>query len=801
MATADQIERIVIELEEQGASGAYVAVKRVDGLLADLEKKQGPIGVLEGFNALQDSLSRSLVDMPNMAQLTDQAAGAWSRLVAQIRRYEEAQGRKRERNQAIVAAKQEAETNENAYRAALARQDEHAQSMRRRDRNAHVLEAKAQESAYQDALKRQDKFSARMRAGESPFGGPSDAPKKLSAQAKFGQMLFKSFGPKNAHAIGNVAEMLEKVGPVAAKVGPPVASAAVAIGALAVAAATGAAFGAKAFAGAVVDAQAYREDVLEAFKTVRRTQGDADRVLAQAASTADKLGIDRAQGAGQFLELLTKFQDTKVVDSLVRSLADLGTVDPNANLDGLTKALGKMQGQGKLTGEVLASLNDNGLEQGDVLAQLEKRYGKTREEINKMISAGKVNEVAGREAIQAAISQQVGGGPAGSAAAAKANRNLSSLMRRVEDIPKNILFDVAVGPGVDGIKDVLRDVLGYFDGASETGKEVRKVVGDLFNALIEGLTGDKVETKKGITGTLDAIVSGAKDAVPLVRDIASGVRMFAEVAATVGGAFSWVSSVTEPLGGLGEVAKTISAPFRIIASSVMGPLFILPELLAIGKPVKDLFEADWGKGLKELGNAMPGLGELRSLGGTIATSMSNAWEALSRTASNVFESALSIGANIPRGIISGIMGGIGGVISAGIAVGKAALGGTSETLVVKSPSQAYGYLGEMSTMGLENKLYGGVQDIYKAGQAVGLASLQGTAGAIGAANTNAGLGLVGAAPQGQAPITITLAPVIQIVGAKNEAQAQSMGAAAARGAQPELEVMLGVAMRRLAVGG
>jgi tape measure domain-containing protein len=816
MATADQIEKIIIDLEEHGAGKAYVNVKRLDDVFGQLAKQQGPLGVVEGFNALQDSLSRSLVALPNMAALTDQAAAATARLVAQVQRYGRAQADKSERNSALEGARADAQRLAAAQRAAnriptelqqappsidwagaLASQSQKAGSAIEAAAHSALEEATALGEAAQNAQKlasvydliknraasaaRADQrwLDQQMRAANRiPTElQAASAPKGLTGGQKAMQAIGRTLGPKATQGITSVVEGLEKIGPIASKIGPPLGNAAMAIGAVSIAAAAGAVYVAKSFASSVIEAQSFKQDMTTAFEIARKGRGDAQRVMQMAAETSDYLGIDRAKGTEQFLDLLTKFKDAKVVDNLTRSLADLSVADPNAKIPELVTALGKMQGQGKLTGEVLQSLNDNGLEQGDVLDVLAKRYKKTTAEVLKMISAGKVNATEGRTAIEAAIAAQGDGGPVGSAAAKKADQNISGLMKRFDAIPKSILFDIKVGSGIGTITDVLSDVVHYFDAGTKSGDEVRKVTGDLFNALIEGLTGDKVDTKKGITGTLDAIVAGAKTAVPLVRDIAAGARAFAGAAATVGGAIGSVSEWTAPLGGLASIFTKVSTPVRVLGSLLLGPAMLLPELYAGFKLVKGLFDADWG-----------------SAGGAFES----LWAQMKTAGASMFNEALNIGANLWQGLVQGIAGGVAAVAGAAKGLANSALGAVGSTWKVGSPARAFEELALWGGAGTE-------RGFYKSAGGVGAAAGYMAETALGAAtmapaNGNAG-GLIatsgGAAGGG---VVIHFSPTIIVPGASSPAQAQAIGAAASAGARPEFEAMLGAAARRLRYG-
>ena len=774
-------ERIALMLEgnlESASGAAAVAVERLDKNLSRVDAMLGTVGrATERFETL----------LAKEGATADEVGKSFQKLVHEIKKYDDAQQKKHAKNQLLKSARDEANEAESKYKEALDRVEQ------------HVRKVRGGMNLFDSSAAAEPKRSWKERAARGAM-----------------QAIGKRFGGAGVTAVSDTVDMLEKIGPVAAKAGPALASVAAAAVAVGGAAVAGGAYAAKEFGGAVINAQAYREDVLEAFKIVRRSQGDADKVMAQANKTSDYLGVNRAEGAGQFLDLLTKFGDTNVVDGLVRSLADLKTVDTEANMQGLTTALGKMQGQGKLTGETLAQLNDNGLEQGDVLAMLEKRYGKTREEINKMVSAGKVDATAGREAIQAAIANQVGGGPAGAAAAAKADRNLSSLIERVKSIPSNILFDVEVGPGIDGVKGVLRDVLGFFDTEKGKGKEVRQVVGDMFNALVEGLTGNKVDTSKGITGTLDAVLNGAREAVPIVRELAGGARDIMGLAGSLMIGAGAIAGVTNSLGGLGSAYRLVSLPFRELMAAIAGPIMLLPELYHVAAGTFDMLKGDTDGAMEHLKKVIPAGGLLESLLGKPSPEGITKWfddvgSSIRTKATEIYNATIGVGFAVVDGLIQGMWSKasaafttISGIASGIVTAAKAALKS-------HSPSQLMVDLGADTTMGLPlgmqraaPRAYAAANDVAGGVAAAMMAGLK-PANQNGTGTTTTAMGgttsPITMTPTqnmgGGVTINVTFAPVIHASGGKTEVENKAAAAAAIAGTQEEFDRMFAATTRRL----
>jgi hypothetical protein len=315
------------------------------------------------------------------------------------------------------------------------------------------------------------------------------------------------------------------------------------------------------FGQAVIQAQAFREDVFEAFKIVTKSESAALSLMQRANSTADKIGMERASIAKSFLDLTTKgFTETET-DRIVRSLGDIATIDPNASIEGLTKVIGKVKATGRLNQEVLNELSTFGLEQSDVIKEIGRMTGKNDSAVLKALStAGGIRDL-GVEPILRAINAQVGGGKEGDQAIAKARRNMSSLIQQVKDIPSNLLFDLDVGEGTDRVKGALREVIDFFDASSDTGKETRRVLGDTFNALTEGFFG--IDTSGGVTETL-------KSFVQLIADNRENIKTFAGDVRSVIGAFASAVPV------IASVASAIYNVFIGLPLDIIGGLAYLP---------------------------------------------------------------------------------------------------------------------------------------------------------------------------------------------------------------------------------
>lgn len=506
---------------------------------------------------------------------------------------------------------------------------------------------------------------------------------------------------------------------------------------------------------AVLQAQAFREDVTEALAVVAGGADAAKALMDRAAGTADKLGRQRGEVSKLFLDLTTKGFNADMTDRIVRSIADLTTIDPNASAEGITKVIGKAQAQGRLNLDILSELNTFGLEQGDVIKEIGKITGQNDAEVLKALSGRGGVRGLGVEPILAAINKQVGGGEAGAAAMAKARRNLSSLMDQVASIPANVLFDLDVGAGVDTAKGKLREIIEFFDVSTESGKEVRKVVGDTFNVIAEGLFGIDTSKGGGIRDVLQSILD-------VVRNSKDDIRGFARGIASIGSGIAWISQTAGAISNLrAEFTKLsgvdTSGPLGIFKAILIG----IPSLVA--QTLSSVIQSITGFSLWDAGANL-----IRSLGDGITSSA--------------------------QYVIDAVTSSVGGAIS-----------WAKQLLGIASPSKVFAQIGSYTSQGFAQGIAANDNAVTNAAGAMARRAVDGAAGtAFPATSAPGGISAAGqtagASQQGAAAGNITIGPItVQVVGGRGTEAAADEGAAAARAIVDTLDALLPGALRRAMV--
>ncbi len=282
--------------------------------------------------------------------------------------------------------------------------------------------------------------------------------------------------------------------------------------------------------------------------------------------------------------------------------------------------------------------------------------GKSDKDVLRLLTSdGGVRDL-GVEPILRAINAQVGGGKAGDAAIAKAQRNISSLIEQVKNIPSNLLFDLEVGPGIDKIKDALREVIKFFDSTSDTGQEVRAVLAGVFNALVEGFLGVDISGDAAdMGGMLKKLLANLKESTPEIKEFAAGVR-------TIAGAIASLAVWLPKLGG-------IAIPIGTGQVSALGDAY-----MHLASQARD--------------GASGVLASIAGLGSTIASG-----------ASALLTSATSLGSAIIDGLVSGISGGLSAVVSAIKGVASGAIDTAKGVLGIASPSKVFGEIGTFTSLG------------------------------------------------------------------------------------------------------
>lgn len=385
------------------------------------------------------------------------------------------------------------------------------------------------------------------------------------------------------------------------------------------------------FVRALVSVQAFRESTMGAFKALLGSASAADKAFKETIKTADQIGISYQEALGGVNKLIAKGFKADQAQELVKAMADLRAVVPDANIGNLLLAITQIKSKGVLQMEELqGQIAEAGLSVSVVLEEIGKGIGKSGAEVRKLISQGKISADQGVAGIMAAI-QKTTGKPIGKAAE-EASKSLGGLLSRLEQIPQGLLLMADASKGVSRLKDVLGNVLAAFAPSTKGGQALSAAIGrlgDAFASFLGGLEG------AGGKATLQEFATGLALAADRAADLVRNIGLVAGPILT--GFMKGFSSASKMLGG--SEPKDTAAGYEALGK-------------ALGKVAEAVgFMATFFGAFGFMFEAIGAVGELTA-------GLSGLWEQIKgwimTAAGAVGSVAQSIGSNLVQGIIAGI---------------------------------------------------------------------------------------------------------------------------------------------------
>lgn len=261
------------------------------------------------------------------------------------------------------------------------------------------------------------------------------------------------------------------------------------------------------FGSAVFESRKFEESTRFAFRALLGGSDKADAAFQRAIDTAQELGASERGVLSSFNSLLPAL-DNNVdrVDEIVRSMGDLATLNPTANIEGVSRAISQIAATGRLQGDELLQLNEAGLATTLVYDELSKSLGKSKDKVKDLQAAGKITSKQGIDAILAAINNQAGGGEAGALAAEKAESTLPGQIGKIKNRGEAFIrtLDTDLSPLTSGF----RKIAAFLDTGTQKGRKFQKLVEKIVEAAI---------TLGG--GLLDGFAKGLDKALPLLESM------------------------------------------------------------------------------------------------------------------------------------------------------------------------------------------------------------------------------------------------------------------------------------------
>ena len=312
---------------------------------------------------------------------------------------------------------------------------------------------------------------------------------------------------------------------------------------------------------------------------------------AKAAVTGTSYGLGEAASAAGVLAAAgiqagDGLQDMQGVLSTIGSVATVS----GREFGDVASIFGKVAANGKLTTEVMQQLQDSGI---PVLTMLSESLGKSTEETQKLVTAGKIDFATFNQV----MSDNMG------SAAEVAGKTFTSAMKNAKAALSKI-GEAAATPVFASLRDiflalnpVLNDVAkslsGMGDVISSKLEGPTKTVTDALNGLHEKLSG-------GLSVDLASISPAAVGAAAALAAFSSG---------GIAGLLSSVPVLGEVLGGLGGVFRVLGGPIGIVTAALVGVLGASGRLTPMIEDLKAKFDESLRPALENLLPKLEDLGK------------------------------------------------------------------------------------------------------------------------------------------------------------------------------------------------
>ena len=423
--------------------------------------------------------------------------------------------------------------------------------------------------------------------------------------------------------------------------------------------------------GAAVKFADFSQKMNLGFQSVAKHGASAEKLFDHVRNQSELLGLDVQTTSKQFLKLLALQFNPKMATDLIRMSADLQGLGTDAEgVDRVLSQLGQIQAKGKLQGEELIVLAENGISTQLVYDELGKTLGKTRDEILKMQQAGKLTSDIALPAILAAVAKKTGG-PAGELGERMAGETLSGMAGRLKAQAQNLFIDLgkAVAPQLSAAFKPIAEGLGAF------------MKGDGGKNFIAGMV-------DGITGLIGAVQA----AIPFIVEFGKGfIDGFGEAMPAIkealgmlfkgfGGGATWMTTVRDFAKLLGNIAA-----FAAGTAVVLGGMLGVSIQIVTGFAQAAI--AVWNGLISGIGAAVFAVSDFFA---NVAAKWGG-W----------VQGAKDAAGNFVMGLVNGIKNGVGMVVEAAKGLGRSMLGGIKSALGIASPSKEMEFMGAMSALGFE----------------------------------------------------------------------------------------------------
>ena len=320
--------------------------------------------------------------------------------------------------------------------------------------------------------------------------------------------------------------------------------------------------GALASAGAryVTDALSFRENTLFSFQVLTRSTSKAKEMMGFSDELARSLGKSTSEVGGSVRELLSKGFDPSMIRAVVSGMADLSTINPDANVKLLTMAISQVKSKGfQMMEELRGQIAEQGLDLQAVYAHIADNLKIKTSEVEKAISGKKVTADVGIKSILEAIQDMGGGGALGAVSAGKAVQTLGGAFDNARAMGERMLLAINTGPLGQKLISLTGQAANLFDPASDSGKRLLGVLDSAASSL--GSTFKNV-TSEDLIAAFESATSAAKGFVDAGKGFGGGFLDGYREAATT------VRQLKEELGLVGGSSDSASSGFQSVGKAL-----------------------------------------------------------------------------------------------------------------------------------------------------------------------------------------------------------------------------------------
>lgn len=410
------------------------------------------------------------------------------------------------------------------------------------------------------------------------------------------------------------------------------------------------------------------------YQSVAKHGASAEKLFAHSRTLAEDLGLDVMETSKTFTKFLALQFDPKMATDLIKMGSDLRAFGATGEeVQRIFAQLGQIQAKGKLQGEELIVLAENGVSTQLVYEQLGKTLGKTKDEILKMQQAGKLTSEMAFPAIMQAVMKKTGSKEVGQVGKKIAESTLGGLAGQLKAQVQNAFIDIgtAATPAIMGAFAPIKDELGQ-----------------LFKSPA---------LREGIVVAFETVGQLVREAIPYVKEFVTSIGAgFSEAWPAIkgavgilfegfgsGGKSGWMANVQEFGKTLGQVAALGVGIATVFGGMVVAGIQMVSAAVQIAGFMWEGFTSAIGATLFAVDDFF--------------ANIAAKWRAFD---------FVGLATSLIDGLVNGIRSGISRVVGAVGELGSATVTGLKNVLGIKSPSKEFEYLGQMSGLGFSEGLQG-----------------------------------------------------------------------------------------------